>query len=350
MIYHFIVNPRARSGLGEMLWKQLEPELCRKRIDYQIHLTTKKKDAGKIASEITEDGQEHMFVVLGGDGTLNEVLSGIKSLEKVTLGYIPIGSSNDFARGTGIPGDPFEALDTILSPKKVEKMDIGVLKRGGKGRRFAVSAGIGFDAAVCHEVCVSKWKRVLNLLKIGKLSYAVVAMDRIIKDRPVKLELTMDDGSTKVFEKTYFAAFMNLPYEGGGFKFCPEASGSDGFLDIIQVKFTDIVNNGRSINVDFSFEQTATISMSTEIGNDGLTLSDQLELWMSEHAYKNNYHIQGTTDKRMIFDDVRIPLKDDNGNNYNINKFGLEFLKFARSIGLQITRSTANNTLVITFK
>ena len=176
-----------------------------------------------------------MFVVLGGDGTLNEVLSGIKSLEKVTLGYIPIGSSNDFARGTGIPGDPFEALDTILSPKRVEKMDIGVLKREGKGRRFAVSAGIGFDAAVCHEVCVSKWKRVLNLLKIGKLSYAVVAMDRIIKDRPVKLELTMDDGSTKVFEKTYFAAFMNLPYEGGGFKFCPEASGSDGFLDIMVV-------------------------------------------------------------------------------------------------------------------
>ena len=160
MIYHFIVNPRARSGLGEMLWKQLEPELCRKRIDYQIHLTTKKKDAGKIASKITEDGQEHMFVVLGGDGTLNEVLSGIKSLEKVTLGYIPIGSSNDFARGTGIPGDPFEALDTILSPKRVEKMDIGVLKREGKGRRFAVSAGSGCDAAVCHEVCVSKWKRV----------------------------------------------------------------------------------------------------------------------------------------------------------------------------------------------
>ena len=134
-------------------------------------------------------------------------------------------------------------------------------------------------------------------------------------------------------------------------KFYTEDIGKlDEFLDIIQVKFTDIVNNGRSINVDFSFEQTASISMSTEIGNDGLTLSDQLELWMSEHAYKNNYHIQGTTDKRMIFDDVRIPLKDDNGNNYNINKFGLEFLKFARSIGLQITRSTANNTLVITFK
>ena len=62
------------------------------------------------------------------------------------MGYIPIGSSNDFARGTGIPGDPFEALDTILSPKKVEKMDIGVLKREER-KKIAVSAGIGFDAA-----------------------------------------------------------------------------------------------------------------------------------------------------------------------------------------------------------
>ena len=51
-----------------------------------------------------------------------------------------------------------------------------------------------------------------------------MAMDRIIKDRPVKLELTLDDGSMKVFERTYFAAFMNLPNEGGGFKFCPDAS------------------------------------------------------------------------------------------------------------------------------
>lgn len=235
MIYHFIVNPRARSGLGEMLWKQLEPELCRKRIDYRIHLTTKKRDAGRIASEITKDGMEHHLVVLGGDGTLNEVLGGIHSLEKVTLGYIPIGSSNDFARGTGIPGNPMEALEIILHPKKIEQMDIGIMKRGGVSRRFAVSAGIGFDAAVCHEVCVSKWKKVLNLLRLGKLSYAVVALDRIVKDHPVRLELTLEDGQKKVFEKTYFAAFMNLPYEGGGFKFCPDASETDGILDLMIV-------------------------------------------------------------------------------------------------------------------
>ena len=79
-------------------------------------------------------------------------------------------------------------------------------------------------------------------------------------------------------------------------------------------------------------------------------MADEIELWMSENAYKNNYHIQGTTDKQMIFDDVRIPLKDKNGNNYNVNKFGLEFLKFARKNNLQITRDISNNSLVITIK
>ncbi|MBE6318629.1 MAG: hypothetical protein E7081_06620 [Bacteroidales bacterium] len=125
---------------------------------------------------------------------------------------------------------------------------------------------------------------------------------------------------------------------------------ADEFLDVMQGKFTDIINNGKSIIVDFGFDPTSTISMATEIGNDGLTLSDHLEIWISEHAYKNYYHIQGTTDKKMIFDDVRIPLKDANGNNYTINKFSLEFLKYARGIGLQISRAIANNTLVITFK
>ena len=71
---------------------------------------------------------------------------------------------------------------------------------------------------------------------------------------------------------------------------------------------------------------------------------------MSENAYKNNYHIQGTTDKEMIFDEVRIPLKDENGNNYNINKFGLKLFKYLRSLNMQITRNISNNTLIVTFK
>lgn len=125
---------------------------------------------------------------------------------------------------------------------------------------------------------------------------------------------------------------------------------ADAFLNVMQTKFNDIVTNGRSINVTIGFAQTSQYSMSSEVGANGFALSDEIEMWMSENAYKGNYHIQGTTDKQMIFDDVRIPLKDDNGNNYNINRFGLKFKMFARKNGWQISRDISNNTLVITIK
>lgn len=125
---------------------------------------------------------------------------------------------------------------------------------------------------------------------------------------------------------------------------------ADAFLNVMQTKFNDIVTNGRSINVTIGFVQTSQYSMSSEVGANGFALSDEIEMWMSENAYKGNYHIQGTTEKQMIFDDVRIPLKDDNGNNYNINKFGLKFMMFARKMGLQIGRDISNNTLIITIK
>lgn len=233
MEYDFIINPESRSGLGEMTWKMIEPELKKQRVRYRVHMTAKRKDAGKIAEELTSDGREHTLVVLGGDGTLNEVVNGIRDPEKITLGYIPIGSSNDFARGLRLPKDPMDALEAVLHPGKVIRMDVGVISDGTRSRRFLVSAGIGFDAAVCHEVCVSRWKVILNRLGLGKLSYAVVALDRLAKDRPAHLALTMEDGSRREFPGTCFAAFMNLPYEGGGFRFCPGASPEDGLLDVI---------------------------------------------------------------------------------------------------------------------
>lgn len=231
--YDFIVNPKARSGMGEMIWKMLEPELKKQQAVYKVHMTEKRKQAEKIAEAVTSDGREHTLVVLGGDGTVNEVVNGICSPEKTTLGCIPLGSSNDFVRGLGISKEPEKALDAVLHPKKIIRMDIGILAGTGGARRFLVSGGIGFDAAVCHEVCVSKWKILLNKLGLGKLSYAVVALDRLMKDRPVHMTLTLEDGRRREFSKTYFAAFMNLQYEGGGFRFCPEASPEDGMLDVI---------------------------------------------------------------------------------------------------------------------
>lgn len=126
---------------------------------------------------------------------------------------------------------------------------------------------------------------------------------------------------------------------------------AEDFLQTMQMKFSDIVENGRSIMINVSVDEGSAILLSSEVGNQGLALSDELELWMEEHAFQNNYHIQGTTDKLMIFDDVRIPLKDPStGRNYNINRFALELFKFARTLGLNVQRNINGNTLYFTIK
>jgi hypothetical protein len=123
----------------------------------------------------------------------------------------------------------------------------------------------------------------------------------------------------------------------------------DQFLNLMQDKFNGIIQNGRSITVDITFDNASTKNMSSEVGTQGQMFADEIELWISKSAYKNNYHIQGTTDKRMIFDDVHIPLKDPNtGLNFNINKFRMKFVSFLKSLNVQTSFTTQGNNLYIT--
>lgn len=233
-MYHFIVNPAARSGLGKETWRELRPLLDQKELPYQVHFTRYQTHATKIAKEITSDGARHTLIVLGGDGTVNEVLNGICHLSQTELGYLPLGSGNDLARGLGLPADPKEALEKILTAP-VRPVDIGCIRYNGQSRRFIVSAGLGFDAAVCHQVMVSKLKTIFNLLHLGKLTYAGVALQLLFFLRPGKMTILLDGRKKLALSKVYFAAAMNLPFEGGGFRFCPKADCEDGTLNIIAV-------------------------------------------------------------------------------------------------------------------
>ena len=235
MKYSFIVNPKSCSGHGGLIWDVLEPELLKQNVEYEVFFTEHERHATEIAGQLTQDECEHTLVVLGGDGTVNEVITGIRDCSKVILGYIPTGSGNDFTRAVKLPTDPGKALENILHPGRVIPMDVGVMRCDGKEYRFAVSTGIGFDAAVCHEVAVSKLKAFLNRFRLGSLSYLGVALRRLLLDQPVRTKITMDDGEGKTFEGMYFAAVMNHPYEGGGFYFCPKAKIDDGLLDVIVV-------------------------------------------------------------------------------------------------------------------
>ncbi|MDR1973772.1 MAG: DUF6175 family protein [Bacteroidales bacterium] len=119
----------------------------------------------------------------------------------------------------------------------------------------------------------------------------------------------------------------------------------------MQAKFTDIHENGKSIVIDISFDQNSQYNMSSEVGEDGLPLSDQIEIWLGENAFKGNYHLQASTDVKVIYDDVRIPLRDQStGQNYTLAKFWIEMFKFFKKSGISASRSINGNTLYITIK
>lgn len=189
------------------------------------------------------------MIVLGGDGTLNETLQGISDFDRVHLGYIPTGSSNDLARDLHFPKDPLKVLENILNCEKTSAMDLGCLtydqfsdelsrqhsNTDSSKRYFAVSCGIGFDAAVCEEALASKFKNLLNKIGLGKLTYLTIALKQLIKAQKITCTITLDDGSSIYLPKFLFVACMNHQFEGGGFKFCPGADSSDGILDICTV-------------------------------------------------------------------------------------------------------------------
>lgn len=235
MHYTFIVNPNARSGLGYTVWSEIEAVLKARNISYDVYFTKYQRHASQIAQDIAADTERHTLIVLGGDGTVNEVINGIPDYEQITLGYIPIGSSNDFARYFHFPKDPLQTLEIILKPEKICSINVGILKYPGRTRSFAVSTGIGFDAAICHEAVISKLKFFLNKLKLGRLTYVGIAFRQLMLASPGKMTVTLDQEKTLTFENALFATAMNHPFEGGGCKFCPKADPCDNLLDVIVV-------------------------------------------------------------------------------------------------------------------
>lgn len=238
-MYYFIINPHSRSGRGLSIWKKIEKELKRRNISYRHYFTRKHGDAEKFADKLTSRRKNITIVVVGGDGTVNEAINGIHDLSAVTLGYIPAGSSNDLARDVGIPKDAGEALKIILNPTHIASMDIGEITYldgdTAKKRKFAVSCGIGFDAAVCHEALNSSMKNVLNQLRLGKLTYLGIALKQLVRAPKAECKIFFDACSPITLPRFLFVTSMIHRYEGGGFKFCPDANYSDGMINTCAV-------------------------------------------------------------------------------------------------------------------
>lgn len=131
----------------------------------------------------------------------------------------------------------------------------------------------------------------------------------------------------------------------------------EDFLNVMQVKFSDVVKNGRSVTVRFGLSQDAVNTFDTEFGEKGDPLSDVLEDWMAKNAYKNYYNPPKTTAKLVLFDVVRIPLRDDNNRNYTPSKFANVLYKYCNSLvpsdksaKLKVLKDVRGGTIYITIQ
>ena len=233
-MHYFIVNPTSSSGKGMKIWKKAEAILKAGSVEYKCLFLRAPGDAGHLAAQLTDECRPCQVTIVGGDGTINEFVSGLTHFEGLTLSCIPIGSGNDFARALGLEKDPRKAMQIILHPTTILPVRIGVATGSGKEfSRFAVSSGIGYDAAVCYVSDNSRLKKFLNAIHAGKLIYLINAVRLLLSVPRFTLRLQADDADPLCFNETIFAAAMNTCFEGGGFRFCPEADPSDDQLDII---------------------------------------------------------------------------------------------------------------------
>lgn len=119
------------------------------------------------------------------------------------------------------------------------------------------------------------------------------------------------------------------------------------FTKDIQSKFEQIIEEGRTVVVNIGFDENAESDMDSEM-EDGSLLSDLIEEWIEENAFKNTYHLQGVTATKMIFDEVKIPVRATSGRNYRITKFAAKLRSFLKKQGFDVTRDVVGTKIYIT--
>ena len=242
-MYYFIVNYTGGSGKAKKTWNRVHFLLKQKGINYKAYVTKYTGHATEIAKRISELEEEDIrLVVVGGDGTINEVLNGITDFSRIRFGLIPTGSGNDFARGMGIPKDTDAALDMLLSATRGVDIDLGeVTTENGYKRIFGISSGIGLDSIVCKKMLSSKTKNILNRFRIGHVAYILLTISTLFSMETYKVKVWMklsngkDSEQSLSFKDLIFLAAMNFPAEGGGVPMNPMAKYDDGLLSICAV-------------------------------------------------------------------------------------------------------------------
>ncbi|MCC5829534.1 MAG: diacylglycerol kinase family lipid kinase [Phycisphaeraceae bacterium] len=210
-----IANPIAGGGRGQQRSARLEALLRAKGHTVERYLTTKSGDARQRATEIIP--ATNLIIVVGGDGTLNEVINGLQDPLAVPITQLPMGTANIVAREFGLPFDA-DALCNHLERFSVRLIDLAE----ANGRRFIAVLSSGFDALVVRHVTRARRG------KLGFARYALPLIRTLIQYRRPRLIITIDG-------RDYHGAQVfvcNIRNYAGFFQIADRADPSSGMLEV----------------------------------------------------------------------------------------------------------------------
>ena len=203
---------------------------------YDIHYTTKEFTAYDILKEIQKEniyGVEEVFIIFGGDGTMNQVVNAINDFNKTLIVPFQIGTGNDFNRGLNITSDyrkriekfiDYYMKDEIFNNKHIKDVDICELTyANNRKRKYIVSSGAGLDAEVVKYVVTTKLRDYLRKIGLAGLSYKIWTF----------ILLFRANRFTAINSDTIYIASMNLMYEGGGVPMAFDADPYDNNFDFV---------------------------------------------------------------------------------------------------------------------
>lgn len=219
-----IANPAAQNGRAADIARDAE-NLLRTATGANVRLepTQRAQHAERLAEEALE---YDTVIALGGDGVIHEAVNGLMRIpadHRPTLGIIPAGSGNDYARALGIPTKHELAIERIVAGEN-HPVDLGRVNES----YFMETLSFGLDAAIA----IDTMERRKRTGKSGTALYMESGFDQIAHHRDAHAWTASFDGEGPVASSSITFAVQIGPYYGGGFRICPDARVDNGHLDI----------------------------------------------------------------------------------------------------------------------
>ncbi|MYL20088.1 YegS/Rv2252/BmrU family lipid kinase [Halobacillus litoralis] len=237
-MYILIVNPAAGNGRGLKLFKQLKKTKEYHRQNIRTFFTKASEGAEALAAELSkiEAPSLKACLVLGGDGTLHEVINGWKPQGRVPICFLPAGSGNDFARGLGVKAGILPLFKAVLRNPEEHHVYLGNYRLPkGEERTFLNNIGIGFDGAVASYADRPAFRIWMRRLHLTKWIYPAALICALPSFKPFEVEVKLD-GQAPVMEKVMMITMTNHPYFGGGMKLAPRSDFQHPRMSVILVR------------------------------------------------------------------------------------------------------------------